>query len=322
MVVHQTKNKGVLKQRLSDVIQQCRFYIDNSLDSEITPQSKSQIVKDARSQLGRQEHDIFTRNCEHFANWCRYEDCQQGQEQGIETERTTLQEASRPRVETAIGEHSNVSAVSAPPATDDSFNHKPSATGANDNRHPPTEEGVRGQEQGIETERTTLQEASRPRVETAIGEHSNVSAVSAPPATDDSSNHKPSATGANDNRHPPTEEGVRVVYRDSKQDEIKEGDILKFYRRLFCHFAIYTGDGMVIHRTKDKEVVGEKLSDVIQQCSFYIDNRRDKEMRPKSKSRIVKNARSRLGEKDYEPFTNNCDHFATWCRYGKAGGIQ
>ena len=32
---------------------------------------------------------------------------------------------------------------------------------------------------------------------------------------------------------------------------------------------------------------------------------------------VLKRAKDRLGERDYNPFTNNCEHFATWCKTGK-----
>ena len=37
---------------------------------------------------------------------------------------------------------------------------------------------------------------------------------------------------------------------------------------------------------------------------------------------VVRNARSRLKERKYWPFTNNCEHFAMWCKTGKSSSDQ
>jgi hypothetical protein len=41
-----------------------------------------------------------------------------------------------------------------------------------------------------------------------------------------------------------------------------------------------------------------------------------------SAEETLRRARSRLGEHDYNLATNNCDHFATWCKTGKHRSIQ
>ncbi|XP_067655805.1 phospholipase A and acyltransferase 4-like [Haliotis asinina] len=113
-----------------------------------------------------------------------------------------------------------------------------------------------------------------------------------------------------------------VVYRDSNQDDIQPGDLLKFQRDGFFHFAVYIGDGMVVHQTKDEGVLKQRLRDVIQQCSFYIDNSLDIDIRPKSIPQIVKDALSKVGRQGYNLFSSNCEHFATWCRNGTASCKQ
>jgi pyruvate-formate lyase-activating enzyme len=37
---------------------------------------------------------------------------------------------------------------------------------------------------------------------------------------------------------------------------------------------------------------------------------------------IVRRARSRLGERRYTVFTNNCEHFCTWCQVGESRSKQ
>ncbi|XP_048242593.1 phospholipase A and acyltransferase 4-like [Haliotis rufescens] len=113
-----------------------------------------------------------------------------------------------------------------------------------------------------------------------------------------------------------------VVCRDSNQDDIEKGYILKFQRGGFFHYAVYIGEGKVVHQTQDQGVLEQRLIEVIGQCSFYIDNSLDWKIRPMSPSQIVKRAIDKVGRKGYDPFTSNCEHFATWCRYDIASCRQ
>lgn len=40
------------------------------------------------------------------------------------------------------------------------------------------------------------------------------------------------------------------------------------------------------------------------------------------RAEVIHRARSKLGEKQYCPFTNNCEHFAMWCKTGKSSSDQ
>ena len=37
---------------------------------------------------------------------------------------------------------------------------------------------------------------------------------------------------------------------------------------------------------------------------------------------VISRAESKLGEREYDPFTNNCEHFATWCKVGTSSSEQ
>ncbi|XP_050392476.1 phospholipase A and acyltransferase 2 [Patella vulgata] len=45
----------------------------NNKDNKRKPLPKRQIVENALSRLGRVGYNLIYSNCEHFANWCRYE---------------------------------------------------------------------------------------------------------------------------------------------------------------------------------------------------------------------------------------------------------
>lgn len=44
--------------------------------------------------------------------------------------------------------------------------------------------------------------------------------------------------------------------------------------------------------------------------------------RPLPEKEIVKNAYSRVGAATYNLLHENCEHFATWCRYGVSKSVQ
>ena len=44
--------------------------------------------------------------------------------------------------------------------------------------------------------------------------------------------------------------------------------------------------------------------------------------RPLRPNEIVKRAKGKIGEEGYNVFNENCEHFATWCRYDKASSHQ
>ncbi|XP_077086144.1 phospholipase A and acyltransferase 4-like [Siphateles boraxobius] len=116
---------------------------------------------------------------------------------------------------------------------------------------------------------------------------------------------------------------------------LKQGDLIEISRWIIKHWALYVGDGYVIHLTLASEdanavsiiekVVGEdkakvkreKLEDVVGQDKYCINNHLDKQYEPRPIEDILQDANSRLGEKHrYNLLRNNCEHFVTLLRYG------
>ncbi len=82
------------------------------------------------------------------------------------------------------------------------------------------------------------------------------------------------------------------------------------------HHGIDCGDGTVIHYYKGGEVA------TIARTSMEMFARGNPVyVKPYSISYVpdvvVERAESRLGEQGYDLLTNNCEHFATWCKVGK-----
>lgn len=103
-----------------------------------------------------------------------------------------------------------------------------------------------------------------------------------------------------------------------------KGDQVKVRRGWYDHHGIDAGDGTIIHlrgepgRQRGSIVVrvsaldfaqGNPLTIVDSPASFDAE-------------RIVARAASRIGETGYNILLGNCEHFASWCRTGRATSLQ
>ncbi|CAH1244077.1 PLA2G16 [Branchiostoma lanceolatum] len=127
----------------------------------------------------------------------------------------------------------------------------------------------------------------------------------------------------------------------------KKGDLLEFPRSsFFSHWGVYAGGARVIHRTGDSngrsgflgyplsflfpsgiqvgkaKVKEESFWDVAQSSLVRINNSKDQGRDVPPGGEVVERARSRLGKSGYNLLWNNCEHFATECRYGKGQSQQ
>ncbi|MEM9945929.1 MAG: lecithin retinol acyltransferase family protein [Cyanobacteria bacterium P01_D01_bin.36] len=102
------------------------------------------------------------------------------------------------------------------------------------------------------------------------------------------------------------------------------GDQVYVYRDVmgvpYEHHGIDCGDGTVIHYSKRGEAAisrtsraafaqGKTIYTKSQPTSFIADI-------------VVERAESRLGERQYDLFFNNCEHFANWCKVGRSECYQ
>lgn len=134
----------------------------------------------------------------------------------------------------------------------------------------------------------------------------------------------------------PIEIGKRVLFNhheDQTADKkLEPGDVLAVSRwgNLYEHYGVYIGQNQVIHfagELGDSELLDD--SAMVRKVSLY-DFEQDSEYRiiafPRESSisgyhlysaeETVERAKSRLGEKGYGIFGNNCEHFAYWCKTG------
>lgn len=124
-------------------------------------------------------------------------------------------------------------------------------------------------------------------------------------------------------------------------EEPKPGDLIEISRGLYEHWAIYVGDGYVIHLVllsehadagvssvksvlhNKAEVKKEKLKDVVGEDQYRIHNLLDEQFEPHPTEDILRDAGSLVGNiLQYNVFTRNCEHFVTLLRYGKPQSQQ
>uniref|UniRef100_A0A672K0G8 Retinoic acid receptor responder protein 3-like n=1 Tax=Sinocyclocheilus grahami TaxID=75366 RepID=A0A672K0G8_SINGR len=110
------------------------------------------------------------------------------------------------------------------------------------------------------------------------------------------------------------------------------GDLIEISRKGYQHWAIYVGDGYVLHLVKICEffvscakpgkdgratVKKEKLEDVANNDEYRINNRLDNQYEPRPIKDILQDAENLVGrEFPYNVLSSNCEHFATLVRYG------
>jgi hypothetical protein len=110
-----------------------------------------------------------------------------------------------------------------------------------------------------------------------------------------------------------------------------KGDLLEFPRVLYSHWAVYVGNGRVIHLAGEPEDACAPKDVSVRESSFWtvartsltkINNSFDRTERPLPPEEIVERARSKIGERGFSLLFTNCEHFVTWCRYNKARSTQ
>uniref|UniRef100_A0A0N4ZPN8 LRAT domain-containing protein n=1 Tax=Parastrongyloides trichosuri TaxID=131310 RepID=A0A0N4ZPN8_PARTI len=141
---------------------------------------------------------------------------------------------------------------------------------------------------------------------------------------------------------------------DDLEDKVRIGDLIEFKRidektksTIYHHWAVFiglrNGEQSVIHFANDKndfeftlsrtglkkdsvengnKIRYSTLHDVAGKSQCRINNYSDNETEPLKGPIIIKKAESKLGCTEYNLITNNCEHFARWCRYGKSESSQ
>ncbi|XP_027562818.1 phospholipid-metabolizing enzyme A-C1-like [Neopelma chrysocephalum] len=127
--------------------------------------------------------------------------------------------------------------------------------------------------------------------------------------------------------------------RRSHQPE--PGDLIEIERGSYQHWALYVGDGYVIHLTSADEgtpslsvsttsiftrrakVKKQLLKEVVGTDEWEVNNKYDDSRTPLPMEEIIKHAESYIDrEVTYDVLGKNCEHFVTMLRYGKGDSSQ
>ena len=95
--------------------------------------------------------------------------------------------------------------------------------------------------------------------------------------------------------------------------------MIKIERTGFLHYAIYIGKDKAVDFVADNggEVSERDLYETVGKSECAIDNYLDNEHKHYSEKEIVRRALLEIPEDHvYDLGRYNCEHFATWCRYG------
>ena len=106
-----------------------------------------------------------------------------------------------------------------------------------------------------------------------------------------------------------------------------KGDCIYVYRNfgalagVYKHYGIDCGDGTVIHYRKPSEVIERTSMATFSQGNpvYVAEYTKGFAYIPDV---VVERAKSRLGEHDYNLLSNNCEHFACWCKTGISDSKQ
>lgn len=105
--------------------------------------------------------------------------------------------------------------------------------------------------------------------------------------------------------------------------QLVPGTRLVVSRRGYRHHGIYAGRGRVIHYAGWGRYPRGRIEDVSLQ-HFMGTRPLQVGVAPDASraSDILHRARSRLGECQYDPLCNNCEHFCNWCELGESRSLQ
>ena len=107
--------------------------------------------------------------------------------------------------------------------------------------------------------------------------------------------------------------------------KIPIGSHIKVNRGTYAHHGIYVGRGKVIHHSGWSTGIFKKGPIAMVSLEEFLDGGDLGVVeygRKLSKEKILANARSKLDEENYSIFSNNCEHFATWCSTGTRKSAQ
>ncbi|CAF0968658.1 unnamed protein product [Brachionus calyciflorus] len=124
----------------------------------------------------------------------------------------------------------------------------------------------------------------------------------------------------------------KFLHNKQVLSELLPGDLIEFKRNLYSHWAIYIGNSKIVHFSGNEtrlaisgvqltEIHKAKINidnywDILEDSYAFRNNLFDKILNPLPVEEILIRAYSKVGESNFSIFSNNCEHFAKYCRYG------
>ncbi|XP_053134391.1 phospholipase A and acyltransferase 5-like isoform X2 [Hemicordylus capensis] len=127
----------------------------------------------------------------------------------------------------------------------------------------------------------------------------------------------------------------------NEQEAIKPGDLIEIFRSCYQHWAIYVGDGKVVHLAPECDrlangaasvlavlsdrasVKKDWLEVVVRKDHFRVNNKHDSTLPALPLTKILQRAEQLVGqEMPYNLTSHNCEHFVMDLRYGVAMSDQ
>ncbi|XP_021380317.1 HRAS-like suppressor 2 [Mizuhopecten yessoensis] len=136
-------------------------------------------------------------------------------------------------------------------------------------------------------------------------------------------------------------------------EELEVGDMVEFPNNIYSHWGVYIGDENIVHLTGDEAanagangsfasgsffsvsgvqldkacVKVENFLEVAEGCMAKRNNDKDHVLSaagiyPRPRDEIVRTALALRGEAEYNILWNNCEHFASYLRYGEKWSDQ
>lgn len=106
-------------------------------------------------------------------------------------------------------------------------------------------------------------------------------------------------------------------------NELKRGSVIRAECMLmgiipFDHYGIYAGEKMVIHY-RDGLIRQESIKKFVEDSSTIdVMGFSSEHTKKYTLEMSYERASRHIGHEGYDVFSNNCEHFALWCRTGKA----
>ncbi|XP_059566335.1 phospholipase A and acyltransferase 3-like isoform X15 [Myotis daubentonii] len=125
------------------------------------------------------------------------------------------------------------------------------------------------------------------------------------------------------------------------QAEPKPGDLIEIFRPGYQHWALYVGDGYVVHLAPPGNIPGAALANLMSSGSlraivkkqllcvvtgkdkYRVNNKHDRKHKPLPPSKILRRAQELVGQEMRCNLTSdNCEHFVNELRYGVSRSDQ